>query len=426
VRIAYISYEYPPDSSNGGIATYIAQASRMMARMGHEVEVFAASPSRQGRSQKDGILEHWIHETNRRDFGTVAGHVFAARHAEEPFDVLESPEYNADGRKAIGLVPGVPLVVRMHTPSLLIAQLNAPTGLTAYLRFLIRSLRTFCGSILRRGVITPINLTRLSTVQPLGQVEQAHARQATIVAAPCYDLCKFAEKIWGIPKSAIRHSPHPYSSSQEYLELQPSTRAAIVGFVGRLEKRKGIEVLVRAIPKVLKAIPRVRFRFIGASQTHDSGLLYDEWIKKRLSPYKNRLEFVGKIPLHRMHSVYADLDICIFPSLWENFPNVCLEAMAAGRAVVASGAGGMREMLDEGRVGRVIPPGDSVALADEVISLLNRPADCARLGALARKRVLDAYNENVIGQMMEQIYAEAIQLKQATIHEAMRFSSLVT
>jgi glycosyltransferase involved in cell wall biosynthesis len=112
-----------------------------------------------------------------------------------------------------------------------------------------------------------------------------------------------------------------------------------------------------------------------------------------------------------MAEAYAGVDLCVFPSLWENFPNVCLEAMSAARAVIGSSAGGMSEMLDHGRVGRLIAPGDSAALAREIIDLLKAPAERLRLGEMARKRVLEAYNENVIGELMEALYREAIQRK---------------
>ena len=149
MRIAYISYEYPPDSSYGGIATYAAQAARMMARRGHEVEVFASSARRFGRFESNGIVEHWIQETDRQQFGIVAGYVFAARHAEKPFDVLEGPEYNADARKAVELKPTVPLVVKMHTPSLMIETLNAPTGARKYFNNIYRNFRGLAAFLIK-------------------------------------------------------------------------------------------------------------------------------------------------------------------------------------------------------------------------------------------------------------------------------------
>ena len=418
MRIAYISYEYPPDSCNGGIATYVAQAARMMAHRGHDVEVFVASPSLHGRFEVEGILEHWIREGNRQDFGVVAGHIFAARHAEKPFDVLEGPEYNADARKAVELVPVIPLVVKMHTPTSMIASLNAPLDVKGDFHNVCRNLhvnlRALVGSLIKRRAVQPFYY-----IPPYSQYarncdksEATHARMADIVAPPCHDLCHYAETVWKIPKAAIRLAPHPFTPSKDYLALRARTDGLTVGFVGRLEKRKGIEILAAAIPIVLQAVPDARFRFVGSSEVHEkSGTPYHEWIQRQLPSHTGRLEFPGKHPLEKMAEAYDALDICVFPSLWENFPNVCFEAMSAGRAVIASSAGGMAEMLNYGRVGRLVASGDPVALAREIVSLLNSPAERIRLGELARQRVLDAYNEDVIGGMMEVIYREAIHRK---------------
>jgi glycogen(starch) synthase len=414
MRIAYISYEYPPDSSNGGIATYAAQAARMMARRGYEVEVFASSPRRFGRFESNGIVEHWIQETNRQQFGIVAGHVFAVRHAEKPFDVLEGPDYKADARKAVELQPTVPLVVKMHTPSLMIETLNAPMDARKYFNSIYRNFRGLAGSLIKRKPIEPFYYIppSLYEAQHWDRVEATHARAAEIVAPPCQDLCDYAKAVWNVSEDAIRLAPHPFTPPKDFLELQPKAEGLTVGFVGRLEKRKGIETLVAAIPAVLNAVPEAKFRFIGAVQNRPaSEIPYDEWIRRRLPKHTDRLEFSGKYPLERMAEAYRSLDICVFPSLWDNFPNVCLEAMAAGRAIIASSAGGMAEMLDGGRVGRLMASGDSVSLAREIISLLIAPAERIRLGELARKRVLETYSEGVIGEMMERIYHEAIDRK---------------
>jgi glycogen synthase len=218
--------------------------------------------------------------------------------------------------------------------------------------------------------------------------------------------------VWNVSEDAIRLAPYPFTPPKHFLELRPKAEGLTVGFVGRLERRKGIETLVAAVPLVLNAVPEAKFRFIGAPLNHPaSEIPYDEWIRLRLPKYTDRLEFPGKFPLERMGEAYDSLDICVFPSLWENFPNVCLEAMSAGRAIIASSAGGMAEMLDGGRVGRLIASGDSVSLAREIISLLIAPAERIRLGELARKRVLETYNEGVIGEMTERIYREAIDRK---------------
>jgi glycosyltransferase involved in cell wall biosynthesis len=111
-----------------------------------------------------------------------------------------------------------------------------------------------------------------------------------------------------------------------------------------------------------------------------------------------------------MPEQYAAVRVCVLPSVWENFPNVCLEAMSAGRAIVASSAGGMAEMLEGGAHGVLIPPRDPKAIAESVIRLLRSPDLCQALGTSARKRVISAYSLERIGPELERSYQAAIAL----------------
>ena len=108
MKIAFISYEYPPDTAYGGVATYVYQAARMLYERGHYVEVFAGSPHRYGTKNEEGIIVHRIVIKEREKFSEHIGSVFAQRHAATKFDILEGPEVHADARGAVELVPDIP------------------------------------------------------------------------------------------------------------------------------------------------------------------------------------------------------------------------------------------------------------------------------------------------------------------------------
>lgn len=410
MHIGYISFEYPPDSAHGGIATYVGQAARMMAARGHEVEVFAASPVREETLVENGVRVHWIRETDREKFGERIGPVFAARHAESPFDVLEGPDYSADARAAIDLVPNVALVLKMHTPMLVVFRINRPRDLRGALVNVLRQGKRMVASLVcaQRPRFT-LEHPAMQWAMNWNRVEKAHAGKATLIAVPNRDLGEFAVKEWGIPRNRIRHAPYPYTPEPAFLKAAQGGDDRTVGFIGRLERRKGIEDLAKAIPKVLKVMPEARFRLIGEIGKHqESGRHYDAWIREKVGPRDAaQLDFVGRIDLARMGVALAELDVVALPSRWENFPNVCLEAMAAGRAIVGSKAGGMREMLDEGRCGMLVSPQNPHDLALAILKLLQDPDERKRLGALARQRVLEAYNARLIGELYEGIYGEA-------------------
>ncbi len=114
-----------------------------------------------------------------------------------------------------------------------------------------------------------------------------------------------------------------------------------------------------------------------------------------------------------MDEIFRQMDITVLPSLWENFPNACLEAMAAGRGVVGSSAGGMAQQLDEGKVGLLVPPKHPEAIAEAVCTLLANPVLRQELGRKARERVLSEYSADRIGLLMEQSYEQAIRQQKA-------------
>ena len=87
-----------------------------------------------------------------------------------------------------------------------------------------------------------------------------------------------------------------------------------------------------------------------------------------------------------MPALLADLDLFVLPSLWEGFGLVLLEAMAAGRPVVASAVGPVPEVVADGETGLLVPPGDPEALARAVVRVLRHPNLAARLGRAGRAR----------------------------------------
>ena len=96
MRIALVSYEYPPETGYGGIGTYVHQAAHMLAERGHEVEVFAGAKT-ESRSLEDGkVLLHRALPDERKDFHKAIAPVFAQRHQAKAFDIVEGPEFRAD------------------------------------------------------------------------------------------------------------------------------------------------------------------------------------------------------------------------------------------------------------------------------------------------------------------------------------------
>jgi glycosyltransferase involved in cell wall biosynthesis len=204
--------------------------------------------------------------------------------------------------------------------------------------------------------------------------------------------------------------PNPYEPSGALLGIKASqpNDGVVVGFVGRLEHRKGVVDLVDAIPQILEAEPKTSFRLIGRVSLHRGTLEpFDAFIGRKLGRRRDRVCIVGACPLDQMPRQYSLLDLCVFPSIWENFPNVCLEAMSAGKPVVASRAGGMAEMLEFGG-GLLVPPRSPKELAAAVIKMVRSPELRAAAGEQGRRQVLERYSSRVILPLVEDSYRRAI------------------
>lgn len=415
MKIAFITYEYPPDTAFGGIATYVQQAANMLHKRGHYIEVFSGSHYKTFSDNSEGFWVHRIKELNIWNFSKQAGSVFAQRHSEVHFDVLEGPEYAADANEAVHLVPDIPLVVKLHTPSILLFKLNYSNSVhnsfIMNVRFFFNALRK--GIRPEWGYDAPYLNFREQT-KKINKIERLHALDADEIASPSVDLGKLLVNEWGLNPEIISPVPYPYQSDERLLDIPINMNSNTITFLGRLEARKGVLDLAEAIPYVLQHYPEARFRFVGQTDiSPDPHMNMDTFLKQKLHSYKNAVEFVGPVQLDKIPEILCTTDICVFPSLWENFPLVCLESMAAGRAIVASNAGGMKDMLDDGRAGILLTPGNPNNIAKNIITLLKDKELRIKLGHAARNRLLAEYNTTKIGAIQENSYARAIKRRQA-------------
>lgn len=406
MRIAFISYEAPPDTLIGGIGTYVGQAAKTLTARGHDVEVFTASPQ-SSSPLNNGYLTHRMKCSlafeDRLEFPKLAGEAFAKRHSEKPFDVLEGPEFLAEASVAKELVPEIPLVVKLHMSMTLIRQLNHSA----------RSSWQKSKNRVKAALQPVLKLKRWKEFD-YPRLELPHLLEADVISAPCRGIADITAQMWNLDRARMLEVPYPFVPSPKLLGIPVETETRVVGFVGRLEQRKGVIDLTQAIPLILEKFPETNFIFAGKSiESPESGVGMKEYLERLLAPVKNRVRFLGQVEPQRMDEVFCQMDITALPSLWENFPNACLEAMTAGRGVVGSSAGGMAQQLDEGRAGLLIPPQNPPAIAEAVCRLLAAPKLRQDFGRKARKRVLSEYSAERVGKLMEQSYEEAIRCRKA-------------
>jgi glycosyltransferase involved in cell wall biosynthesis len=173
-----------------------------------------------------------------------------------------------------------------------------------------------------------------------------------------------------------------------------------IAFVGRIVREKGLDVLIEAL---------------SSCPDRWDGLLVagEGWDRERCHRLVHRygigskVEFLGHLDAAGVRGVFDAARVVAVPSRWpEPFGIVGLEAMAAGRPVVASGVGGIPEWLDDGRTGVLVPPGDPRALARALVSVLAEPGRAETMGAEGRRQIERFSPESHLRQLLA-VYEQA-------------------
>lgn len=176
---------------------------------------------------------------------------------------------------------------------------------------------------------------------------------------------------------------------------------AVVGMVGNVKKIKGYGYFLEAA-KIMADTGR-GIRFIIAGEGTDGQDLRGMIDRNGLGAHLLALGPCGDIP-----ALLSAMDVFMCSSLSEGFPNVILEAMAAGVPVVSTDVGGIREMLEDGRCGVLVPPRDSRALADAAMALLDDTARSGRIASAAQKTIRARFTMDACVRQHESLYEDLI------------------
>jgi glycosyltransferase involved in cell wall biosynthesis len=402
VRIALLSFEYPRETGFGGIGTYTWYHARALARLGHRVHVLAGSttPTSLRTETHDDVVVHrfqsggllmrgfeqlgrprlwWTRSRLQNGLSMYRGLRELMRRHE--YDVVEMPECGAEGWLLNHLLP-VPTVIRFHSPSRLIMQFY---------------------DVRRADVALCSSLERLA-----------------MMGAGAYSACSafLADEVQsrlGI-RSAIRVIPNGidlelFDRSEEFDVRRryglPADRPVIL-FTGRMERRKGIELCTEIASKVL-ARHDAAFVFAGRDLfSYMANTLLPALRGQRL---RGSVHYLGDLTLDEVRACVRQADIFLLPSLWENCPYSCLEAMAAGRAVVCTNQGGLPELIRHEVNGLLAQSGDASSYVAQLDRLLDDPALAGRLGAAARRTVETSFTDVHVAQLSAAHYAERLTVR---------------
>ncbi|HRI23294.1 MAG TPA: glycosyltransferase family 4 protein [Ferruginibacter sp.] len=391
MKIAFISFEFPPDTAIGGIATYVENAALLMAQRGHQVEVFTSSPGSESLNEqwRENIRVHRVHTANRDQFSKLLLPVFTERHRQMDFDIAESPEYSYEGMEVKKKFPGLPMIVRFHTPSFWVKCLN----------------KKYVAGNIKEKLKSMLGIKQYKKEK---DKEYLFSLMADGWVVPCTAMKEVLTEYWGLDENKITIIANPFLPSKELLDIPVETNNNRISFIGRLEVRKGVTQLAAAIPLVLAQRPGTEFCFIG-KPNHAPGKngMMDDYLKKQLRSFEQNIRFIPHAPKEKIPELLAQTDICVFPSYWELFGYVCTEAMAAARGIVAGNIGGMKDMLEDINGGVLVDPHSPQEIAGGILFLLNNSFERKEMGKRSREKAMNYYS-NKVAAMAEQYYLSKI------------------
>ena len=392
LRILFLSQEYPPETGWGGIGSYLHALAPALAARGHQVHVLSCAEGQKSSDSLDrgvhlhrrGLLQrprtlrllHFLlraPQTVKRLWLALSNYYWYRR-LDADFDVLEYPDWLAEG-----------LLFAWRRPTATVAELHTPLPVIGkYLEYpRNRDFRWAC------------------------RLEQSSVMRADAMSSPSRLLVNELSGINWLRSRNPEVLPLP-TDWMTWANIRPvgETEPTVL-FVGRLERRKSPETIIRALDLLKSEIPGPRAIFAGSSNGSRDGVPYDKWLKE-LAAEEGSCELLGSVSRGQLADVMAGARVLAAPSTFDNFPVAVLEALASGRPVVVSETTGMAAMIRDNQLGAVVPAGDPRALAGALRPFLSDAAHAAEVGRRAADFVRSLLDPDVIAGERENLYTRAI------------------
>jgi glycogen(starch) synthase len=386
LRVCFVSQEYPP-GDYGGIGRFTADLSSGFATRGHEVHVVTRSLDVTTVDFEDGV---WVHRVATHDHGLDGvvrrslqgnldhiGSVYeevSRLHERRALDIVSAPLWAAEGL-ICQQDTRFPTVTTLMTTMRTIAALHKSWEGMPEIEDSLRLERATIATTRHFHAISDAILKEIKTSFDVGESD------ADVIRLGVEDLPVGCE------------------------HTGPKGKTVEVLFVGRLEFRKGVDVLLEAIAALAQEFPDVHFTLAGKDTINtELGESYRAAFGRRVRDepeLESRVRFAGPVSEEELDALYGAADIFCAPSRYESFGLVLVEAMRYGVPVIGCRAGGMPEIVEHGGNGLLADPGDVESLAECLRMLIGDAALREKLGAQARRTyeerfTLDLAVENTI------------------------------
>jgi glycosyltransferase involved in cell wall biosynthesis len=392
LRIAFATPEYVTEHHfDGGLANYLNRVSRLLADAGHDVHVVTLSAEDDAEFEHAGVMVHrvmlgpgWqrLNRLTRYRFSTtchwlnVSSRMYRKLkelHRRHPFHLIQYPNYSSCGLFSIPLLRAAHVVrASSYQPAW-----NDAAGLTRSLDIALAEKLEVLQYKLARNVYAPSRA--LQTLL----AEKAAMPRVEVIRTPFYletRECDWDASVYDQCLRGLKGKPY-------------------VLYFGRFQLHKGVQVFARALPRFLERYPDAHAVFVGRDMETPLSPSMAAFARTECGTSASRLIMIDNLPHGQLYPIVAAARLVVLPSLIDNLPNACLEAMGLGKPVIGTTGASFEELITDGVNGFLVPPNDPEGLSEKMISAWVDPR-LEEIGAAAKRRMADFAPEKTITALL--------------------------
>ncbi len=381
MKILTVLTYYRPHTS--GLTIYAERLARAFAKRGHQVTVMTTQydPSLKNEETIDGVKVIRVPVAARISKGVLAptfGLIATKLVTQHDVVQLHLPQFDAPGVALRGRLFGKPTVLTYHCDILL------PPGLFNRVVNTVVDFQNNMAGMLANHIVT---------------YTQDYADNSPF-------LSRYASKLTPILPPVVMPDPLPGAVRAFAEEHRVKERKPVIGMVTRFASEKGVEVLLGALPAILKKYPKAQVLYAGQHQNVMGEQAYFDRLAPQIREYEvsGHWTFLGNLDPVQLSALYPNLDVLTVPSLnsTEAFGLVQIEAMMNGVPCVPSALPGVRQPVTMHGAGRIAKIGDSADLAEAILGVLDEPEKYRADAASIKK----SYDPDSVAAEYEKLFAK--------------------
>ena len=383
-----LSWEYPPNNV-GGLSRHVEKLSVSLVEKGVEVHVITcAVPNTPEEEKIEGVNVYRVNPysvdnsdfllwVNQMNFALIERAVRLIQDSIQPFSLIHAHDWLVTyAAKALKSIYKLPLLATIHA--------------TEYGR--------------NNGLHTDMQ-------RYISNVEWMLTYEAWKVIVCSQAMREELQGFFQVPKDKLEIINNGVDVSEfenrvtinlaDFRKKYADPSEKIIFFIGRLVAEKGVHLLIESIPRILSAHSQIKFIISGKGPM-------DNALKRRAEELGvvNRIYFTGYVDDEARNNLYKCADLAVFPSLYEPFGIVALEAMAANTPVLVADTGGLGEIVRHGENGIKFYTGNVQSLADNIIFALKRPGLMQDLKHRAALEIREKYAWDIIAGKTKLLYEQ--------------------